>query len=57
MASVGGVYLNFGLWAVSLVPAWLVIGKIGVSKDEDGEIENKQVDSPSQVDSYAKVKA
>ena len=56
MASVGGVYLNFGLWAVSLIPAWLVVGKIGVSKDEDGdienrEIENKEVDSPSPVDS------
>ncbi|KAF2088961.1 DUF895 domain membrane protein [Saccharata proteae CBS 121410] len=31
MAQVGGVYLNFGLWAVSLVPGWLVIRKIGVS--------------------------
>ena len=51
MASVGGVYLNFGLWAVSLIPAWLVVGKIGVSQDEDGEIENKRVDSPSPVDS------
>ena len=45
MASVGGVYLNFGLWAVSLIPACLVVGKIGVSRD-DGEIENKRVDSP-----------
>ena len=50
MASVGGVYLNFGLWAVSLIPAWLVVGKIGVTKD-DGEIENKGVASPSPVDS------
>ena len=51
MASVGGVYLNLGLWAVSLIPAWFVVGKIGVSKDEDVEIENKGVDSPSPVDS------
>lgn len=51
MASVGGVYLNFGLWAVSLIPAWLVVGKIGVSGDHDGEIEDKAVDSPSPVDS------
>ena len=50
MASVGGVYLNFGLWAVSLIPAWLVVGKIGVSKDK-GEVENKGVDSPPPVDS------
>ena len=48
MASVGGVYLNFGLWAVSLIPAWLVVGKIGVSKDEE-EIEHKEAHSPSPV--------
>lgn len=50
MASVGGVYLNFALWAVSLIPAWLVVSKFGVSKD-DGEIENKELDSSSPVDS------
>ncbi|EME42429.1 hypothetical protein DOTSEDRAFT_89823 [Dothistroma septosporum NZE10] len=31
MGQVGAVYLNFGLWAVSLVPAWFVIREIGVS--------------------------
>ena len=51
MASVGGVYLNFGLWAVSLIPAWLVVGKIGMSKGEDEEIENKGADSLSPVNS------
>ena len=29
MGEVGCVYLNFGLWAISLVPAWLVIKEIG----------------------------
>ena len=33
MADVGGVYLNFALWAVSLVPAWLVVGKIGAVEE------------------------
>lgn len=28
-AQVGGVYLNFGLWGVSLVPAWFVVRHIG----------------------------
>lgn len=28
-AVVGGVYLNFGLWAVSILPAWLVIRLFG----------------------------
>ena len=31
MGQVGAVYLNFGLWAVSIVPAWFVIKEIGVS--------------------------
>jgi uncharacterized protein (DUF4213/DUF364 family) len=31
MASVGNVYLNFGLWAISLAPAWVVIKEIGVT--------------------------
>ena len=29
MGEVGGVYLNFGLWAISLLPAWMVIKEIG----------------------------
>ncbi|KZT66503.1 DUF895 domain membrane protein [Daedalea quercina L-15889] len=28
-ADVGGVYLNFGLWAISLFPGWLVVRQIG----------------------------
>ncbi|KAF2756385.1 hypothetical protein EJ05DRAFT_532400 [Pseudovirgaria hyperparasitica] len=28
-AEVGGVYVNFGLWAVSLVPCWFVLRKFG----------------------------
>jgi hypothetical protein len=29
MGEVGSVYLNFGLWGISLIPAWLVIKEIG----------------------------
>ncbi|KAI6596971.1 hypothetical protein MCOR06_002274 [Pyricularia oryzae] len=29
---VGGVYMNFGLWAVSIYPAWLVLRHLGVHK-------------------------
>ena len=25
----GGVYLNFGLWGISLLPAWFVVRQIG----------------------------
>lgn len=31
MGQVGAVYLNFGLWAISIVPAWCVVREIGVS--------------------------
>jgi len=31
MGSIGSVYLNFGLWAIALVPAWLVIKEFGVT--------------------------
>jgi hypothetical protein len=43
MGQVGCVYLNFGLWGISLAPAWLVIKKIGVSIGEltdKGEVES-----------------
>jgi hypothetical protein len=35
IAQVGGVYLNFGLWAVSIVPAWFVIRHFGVGEEVD----------------------
>jgi hypothetical protein len=31
IADVGGVYLNFGLWALALLPGWLVVKQIGVT--------------------------
>lgn len=43
MASVGGVYLNFGLWAVSLLPAWLVIRKFGVSEEDEEMQKNSDI--------------
>lgn len=46
MGEVGTVYLNFGLWALSIVPAWYVVKEIGVTigrvkdvKDADGKVE------------------
>ncbi|KAE8440799.1 hypothetical protein EG329_006577 [Mollisiaceae sp. DMI_Dod_QoI] len=30
-ASVGGVYLNFGLWALALLPGWIIVKEIGVT--------------------------
>jgi hypothetical protein len=31
MASVGGVYLNFALWALAIIPGWLVVKDIGTA--------------------------
>ncbi|KAI9642230.1 hypothetical protein NHQ30_009032 [Ciborinia camelliae] len=31
MGEVGGVYINFGLWGLALIPGWLVVREIGVS--------------------------
>lgn len=28
-AEVGGVYMNFGLWALAIAPAWLVVQHFG----------------------------
>ena len=57
MASVGGVYLNFSLWAVSLIPAWLVVSRIGVTHVDDEEIESKGVKNPSPVEFSSSGKA
>ena len=37
--TVGGSALNFGLWGVSLLPAWLVIREIGVTLE--GRVERE----------------
>ncbi|KAK5657516.1 hypothetical protein OQA88_3088 [Cercophora sp. LCS_1] len=33
-AEAGGVYMNFGLWGLSIVPAWLVLRHFGAFKEE-----------------------
>lgn len=33
-AQVGGVYVNFGLWGISLLPAWLVVRQIGYTLED-----------------------
>lgn len=51
MAQTANVYLNFGLWGLSLVPAWLVIREIGVTlgdKKLKRELESGGVDQNEQ---------
>lgn len=42
-AAVGGAYFNFGLWGLSLLPAWLLVRQIG-TPDEEGRfiVENEE---------------
>ncbi|KAF2234421.1 hypothetical protein EV356DRAFT_545386 [Viridothelium virens] len=54
MASVGGVYLNFGLWAISLLPAWLVVRRIGVSLG-DKKVRRDTASPPPSSTSAAKI--
>ncbi|KAF2853543.1 hypothetical protein T440DRAFT_515666 [Plenodomus tracheiphilus IPT5] len=37
-AAVGGTYFNFGVWAVAVVPAWLVVRQIGVKSDVSDDV-------------------
>lgn len=34
MGQVGNIYLNFGLWALAIVPSWLVIRQFGLHSDD-----------------------
>ncbi|EGP86870.1 unnamed protein product [Zymoseptoria tritici ST99CH_1A5] len=51
MGEVGCVYLNFGMWAVAVIPAWFVIREIGVStgkiidKRSEDEVREVRVDT------------
>lgn len=50
IASVGGVYLNFALWALAIVPGWLVIKDIGTAiGDKKIERESAGLPTPSGV--------
>ncbi|QDS73432.1 hypothetical protein FKW77_008558 [Venturia effusa] len=46
IASVGGVYLNFALWALAIVPGWLVIKEIGTAVG-DRKIERERAALPT----------
>lgn len=45
----GGVYMNFGLWAISLAPAWLVVRHFGI--DHDDLAEETPTSSPAEPES------
>jgi hypothetical protein len=51
MARTGSIYLNFGLWAISLYPAWVVISKFGVTLGDkklarEGTVQESVLDNP-----------
>ena len=43
MVSAGGVHLNLALWAVLMVPAWLIVSNVRVS--EEGDIAKEEIQS------------
>lgn len=45
MGQIGNVYLNFGLWAVAILPAWLVIREFGTKDDVKMAREEKASDT------------
>ncbi|RDW77902.1 putative DUF895 membrane protein [Coleophoma crateriformis] len=49
-ADVGGVYLNFGLWGLALIPGWLVVRHIGVTLG-DRKLEREVESSSQSIDS------
>ncbi|KAF3007716.1 hypothetical protein E8E13_009678 [Curvularia kusanoi] len=48
MASVGGTYMNFGIWALALFPAWLVVKTIGVKRYND-ELDSGNVEKSENI--------
>ncbi|KAL1303789.1 hypothetical protein AAFC00_007126 [Neodothiora populina] len=46
-AEVGGVYLNFALWAISLAPVWLVLRHFGSEGDRTIEADSSDADAGS----------
>jgi hypothetical protein len=51
MARVGSVYLNFALWAVSIIPAWTVVKHFGNAQND---LEGDETSTPSSGDVNAK---
>ena len=52
MGEVGAIYINFGLWAIAILPVWLLVRHFGTEQEhygQDGEphteVESEQVDS------------
>lgn len=45
MARVGGVYMNYSLWAVSIYPAWLVLRHFGSSESQASEKDSENISS------------
>lgn len=53
MGAVGAIYINFGLWAVAIAPAWLLIRRFGADQEHYGhdgkpEIERGSPDGASE---------
>ena len=51
-AEAGAIYMNFSLWAIAILPVWLVIRHFGGEKDQSREaIEEVEVSGEAKLDS------
>ena len=48
IGQVGAVYMNFGLWAVAILPAWLFIRHLGAEQEEYGHDSKPQIEGEGQ---------
>lgn len=42
IGEVGSVYINFGLWAIAVIPAWFVVKEIGVTLGKAKDIKAEE---------------
>ena len=49
MGSVGAVYINFGLWAIAIAPAWVLIRHFGADWDYYGHEGNPHTSHEDEV--------
>lgn len=41
MAQVGGVYLNFALWGLAIIPAWMVLRHFGTATTAQSDVDTE----------------
>ena len=48
MGEVGAIYINFGLWGIAILPAWLLVRHFGAEKEHYGQDGGPQIEVESE---------